>query len=183
MCRWLLLAAVFFLAGLAPGYGEPSEPRQEKVRSMEIKPITLTPIGRVIRQGEQTFLEILPKFTPALDGMQGFSHVWVLYWFHENDRPEERQTLKVHPRRDPANPLTGVFATRAPVRPNLIGLCACRIIRVQGNLVEVADLDAQAGSPILDLKPYIPDGDSIPDARTPEWLKNIMTTPKKAPAR
>ena len=71
----------------------------------------------------------------------------------------------------PANPLTGVFACRAPVRPNLIGFTACRIIKVEGNIVEVADLDAQNGSPILDLKPYIPAGDAIPDAVTPEWLK------------
>ena len=85
--------------------------------------------------------------------------------------PEERRTLQVHPRRDPANPLTGVFACRAPVRPNLIGFTACRIIKVEGNVVEVADLDAQDGSPILDLKPYIPGGDAIPEAVTPEWLK------------
>ena len=95
----------------------------------------------------------------------------MFYWFHENDTPEERQTLQVHPRRDPANPLTGVFACRAPVRPNLIGFTACRIIKVEGNVVEVADLDARDGSPILDLKPYIPGGDAIPEAVTPEWLK------------
>ena len=118
-------------------------------------------------------LEILPQFAPALDGLAGFSHVWVFYWFHDNDRPEEWATLKVHPRRDPANPLTGVFATRAPVRPNLIGLCACRILKIKGNLVEVADLDAKDGSPLLDLKPYIPPGDCIPEAVTPEWVKRL----------
>jgi len=91
-----------------------------------------------------------------LQGIQGFSHLWVFYWFHENDNPEERRSLQVHPRRDPANPLTGVFACRAPVRPNLIGFTACRIIRVEGNVVEVADLDARDGTPILDLKPIFP---------------------------
>ena len=95
----------------------------------------------------------------------------MFYWFHENDTPEERRTLQVHPRRDPANPFTGVFACRAPVRPNLIGFTACRIVKVKGNVVEVADLDARDGTPILDLKPYIPNGDAIPEARTPEWLK------------
>ncbi len=107
----------------------------------------------------------------------------MLYWFHENDRPEERRTLKVHPRRDPANPLTGVFATRAPVRPNLIGLSACRILKVSGNLVEVADLDARDGSPVLDLKPYIPQNDSIPEALYPEWVRRIMDQEKGTPAR
>jgi tRNA-Thr(GGU) m(6)t(6)A37 methyltransferase TsaA len=107
-----------------------------------------------------------------LKGLENFSHVWVFYWFHGNDTPEQRRTLQVHPRRDPANPLTGVFACRSPERPNLIGFTACRIIQVQGNRVEVADLDARDGSPILDLKPYIPAGDAIPQARTPAWLKH-----------
>ena len=77
----------------------------------------------------------------------------------------------MHPRRDPANPLTGVFASRAPVRPNLIGITACRLLKVRGNVLEVEGLDAQDGSPILDLKPYIPEGDAIPGATTPAWVK------------
>jgi tRNA (Thr-GGU) A37 N-methylase len=77
----------------------------------------------------------------------------------------------VHPRRDPANPLTGVFACRAPERPNLIGLTACRIVKITGNIVEVAGLDARDGTPIVDLKPYIPKGDVIPEATTPEWVQ------------
>jgi tRNA-Thr(GGU) m(6)t(6)A37 methyltransferase TsaA len=171
MRRWLIFLGivVFSLSGL--GYAGERETGQKELRRGEINSITVNPIGRVKVQGDLAFLEILPEFAPALDGISGFSHVWVLYWFHENDRPEERRTLKVHPRRDPANPLTGVFATRAPVRPNLIGLTACRILKVTGNVLEVADLDAQDGSPILDLKPYIPRGDSIPEALFPDWVK------------
>jgi tRNA-Thr(GGU) m(6)t(6)A37 methyltransferase TsaA len=131
----------------------------------------MNPVGMVKKQDKRAYLEIYPEYAPALEGLQDFSPLWVFYWFHENDNPEERRTLKVHPRRDPANPLTGVFACRAPVRPNLIGFTACRIVKVTGRIVEVADLDARDGSPILDLKPYIPSGDAIPDARTPEWLK------------
>ena len=77
----------------------------------------------------------------------------------------------MHPRRDPANPLTGVFACRAPERPNLIGLTACKILKVNGHVVEVAGLDARDGTPIVDLKPYIPKGDAIPEATMPEWVK------------
>ncbi|MFZ5448286.1 MAG: tRNA (N6-threonylcarbamoyladenosine(37)-N6)-methyltransferase TrmO [Thermodesulfobacteriota bacterium] len=155
----------------APGYaGKPGQ-KSQNARSASIKPICLNPVGVVKKQGERAFLEIYPEYAPALDGLKDFSHLWVFYWFHENDTPEERRTLKVHPRRDPANPLTGVFACRAPVRPNLIGFTACRIVKVNGNLVEVAALDARDGSPILDLKPYIPDGDAIPDATIPAWLK------------
>ena len=131
----------------------------------------LNPIGLVRRQRDVAILELKPELAPALDGIQDFSHLWVFYWFHENDRPEERATLKVHPRRDPANPLTGVFACRAPARPNLIGLCACRLVQVEVNRLMVEGLDARDGSPIVDIKPYIPGGDSIPEATTPAWVK------------
>jgi tRNA-Thr(GGU) m(6)t(6)A37 methyltransferase TsaA len=173
MRRGLIMVGFVVLSLFRLGYAEETGQGRKELRSSAIKPITLNPIGVVKRQGERTFLEIRPELAPALDGLADFSHVWVLYWFHGNDRPEERATLKVHPRRDPANPLTGVFATRAPVRPNLIGLSACRIIKLTGNVLEVADLDAQDGSPLLDLKPYIPPGDSIPEARTPEWVKRL----------
>jgi len=178
MWRWLSLPGmvVLVLAGTASIDGAEADEVKSPIAKKDlgvnkIKPICLTPVGVVKRQQERTILEIKPEFAPALQGIQDFSHLWVLYWFHGHDRPEERATLKVHPRRDPANPLTGVFATRAPVRPNLIGICACRLVKVQGNVLEVADLDALDGTSILDLKPYIPEGDSIPGARTPEWLK------------
>ena len=138
---------------------------------MRTNQFTLKPVGKVTQRGDVAVLEILPELTPALDGLNKFSHVWVFYWFHEHDNPEERATLKVHPRRDPTNPLTGVFATRAPVRPNLIGLTPCRILKIAGNTIEVEGLDAKDGSPIVDLKPYIPKCDSIPEAVTPEWVK------------
>jgi tRNA-Thr(GGU) m(6)t(6)A37 methyltransferase TsaA len=136
----------------------------------ESKAFLLQPIGQVMKQGERIFLEIKPEFAPALKGLEDFSHLWVLYWFHDNDRPEAWATLQVHPRRDPNNPLTGVFACRAPERPNLIGLTACQILQIKDNVVEVAGLDARDGSPIVDLKPYIPKGDAIPEATTPAWV-------------
>jgi len=171
MVGWLLLGMAY--TGITKGAEGKNPIAKKDLRVNKINPICLKPVGVVKRQEERTILEIKAEFAPALQGIEGFSHLWVFFWFHRNDRPEERATLKVHPRRDPANPLTGVFATRAPVRPNLIGLCACRLVKVQGNVVEVADLDALDGSPILDLKPYIPDGDSIPGATTPEWVKKL----------
>ena len=131
----------------------------------------LMPLGYIKKEADKAYLEVLPQFAPALLGLEGFTHLWVLYWFHENDRPAARAVLQVHPRRDPANPLTGVFACRAPERPNLLGLTACRILKITGNLLEVAGLDARDGSPIVDLKPYLPQGDSIPEAATPEWVQ------------
>lgn len=130
----------------------------------------VNPIGWIKRREEQIYLEVLPQFTAALEGIADFSHIWVLYWFNANDTPEARQTLKVHPRRDPGIPLTGILATRAPLRPNPIALTACRLLKVAGNILEIADLDARDGTPLLDIKPYIPTGDAIPEAVTPEWI-------------
>jgi len=139
----------------------------------KINSITLKPVGVVKRQGEAVRIEVFPEFASALKGIAGFSHLWVIYWFHDNDRPESRATLQVHPRRDPANPLTGVFACRAPERPNPLGLTACRLIKVEGTELEVEGLDARDGSPVLDIKPYIPPGDALPEAVTPEWVKRL----------
>jgi len=170
--RWWLIGSVIgVLLVWAPIYAENPGQSPQHLRRDAIKPICLNPVGVVKKQGKRAWLEIYPEYVPALLGIQGFSHIWVFYWFHENDTPEQRQTLQVHPRRDPANPLTGVFACRSPERPNLIGFTGCRVIKVEGNRLEVADLDARDGTPILDLKPYIPGGDAIPEAVTPEWLK------------
>jgi len=167
----LALAALLTFFFIGPGYGENTGAGQKGAKMTEPQSFYMQPIGLVKKREDQTFLEIQPQFAAALKGLEGFSHLWVVYWFHENDTPERRATLQVHPRRDPANPLTGVFACRAPERPNLIGLTAVRLVKITGNVVEVAGLDARDGTPIVDLKPYIPKGDSIPEATTPEWVK------------
>ncbi|MBW1952585.1 MAG: tRNA (N6-threonylcarbamoyladenosine(37)-N6)-methyltransferase TrmO [Deltaproteobacteria bacterium] len=130
----------------------------------------LRPIGWVRKIDTQPAIEVDPKYAPALDGLAGFSHLWVLYWFHEHDDPQSRSLLKVHPRNNPANPLTGVFGTRSPRRPNLIGLSAARILAIDNNLIRIDKLDAREGTPVVDLKPYLPGIDLHPEATTPEWI-------------
>ncbi|MGD8589062.1 MAG: TrmO family methyltransferase, partial [Chromatiales bacterium] len=93
------------------------------------------PIGWVRKRDEGTFIEVNKQYQPALLGLEELNEVWVLYWFDRNDTPQRRAILQVHPRRNPANPLRGVFATRAPVRPNLIALSRCRVISVDDNLI------------------------------------------------
>lgn len=171
MRGWLMGGVVGVLLWSAPIYAEKPGPAPQNPRRAAIQTICLNPVGVVKKQGQRARLEIFPEYTPALHGLRDFSHLWVFYWFNKNDNPEDRRTLQVHPRRDAANPLTGVFACRAPVRPNLIGFTACRLLRIEGNVVEVAGLDAWDGTPILDLKPYIPTADAVPEAATPEWLK------------
>lgn len=129
----------------------------------------LRPIGHVKKAEGDTRLVIEEAYEPGLKGLGGFSHVWVFWWFDRNNRPEKRSTLQVHPRGDRRNPLTGVFATRAPVRPNPIALTLCRITSIEGNTVRVDTIGAFDGTPVLDLKPYIPESDSG-RARVPEWV-------------
>ncbi len=133
--------------------------------------IVLDPVGRVERRDGKIFVEVEPAYAEALDGIEGFSHIWVIYWFHGNDTPEKRRTLKVHPRRNPANPLTGVLATRSPARPNLVGLDACRLVKREGKRLEVEGLDAWDGTPVLDIKPYLPQLDAVPQTTIPKWAE------------
>ncbi len=131
---------------------------------------TIHPVGSVEIRNDEATLAIDGKYADALHGLKDFSHVWVFYWFDRNDTPEKRSTLSVRPRGNPKNPLTGVFATRSPARPNLIALTLCEILSVKGNRVRIDKIDALDGSPIIDLKPYIPRIDSRPDASVPGWV-------------
>jgi tRNA-Thr(GGU) m(6)t(6)A37 methyltransferase TsaA len=124
----------------------------ESAEKRDAESFTLHPIGTVERRGGRTLIVLNERYTPGLMGLEDFSHVTVLYWFDRNDTPEKRATLHVHPFGDPANPLRGVFSTRAPVRPNLIAISRCRILSVKDNVVEVDGIDAFDGSPVLDLK-------------------------------
>jgi len=129
-------------------------------------------IGRVEKCEEDfSVIRINEKFLDGLRGLEGFSHVIILYWFHLRDDPRNRSTLLVHPRGDPRKPLVGVFATRSPSRPNPIGLCVCKIIKVKKNKIIVSGLDAFVNSPIVDIKPYIPNMDAFPNAKVPAWVK------------
>ena len=111
------------------------------------------PIGWVRKADGRTTIALDDQYRPGLLGVDALEAIWVLYWFDRNDTPEQRAILQVHPRGDPASPLRGVFATRAPVRPNLIALSRCRVLSVQGAVIEIDDIDAMADSPVLDIKP------------------------------
>jgi tRNA-Thr(GGU) m(6)t(6)A37 methyltransferase TsaA len=130
----------------------------------------LNPVGIVRKSDEKAWIEIFNEFTDALLGLDGFSHIYVFYWFHQNDSPEKRNTLQVHPRKDPCNPLTGVFATHSPQRPNLIALTLCKINSIEGNIIEIEDLDAHDGSPVIDIKCYIPGSVPASEVRLPDWV-------------
>jgi len=130
----------------------------------------IVPIGIVEKNDDKTYIRVYDSYTKGLLGIDGFSHIHVLYWFHENDTQDKRHTLQVHPRRDPHNPLTGVFATHSPVRPNLIALSLCKIVSVRGNRIEIESIDARNESPVIDIKAYIPYSVSPSDIVLPDWV-------------
>ncbi len=128
------------------------------------------PVGIVRNTDTAVSIEIFDDYTDALLGLDGFSHIVVLYWFNQNDTSEKRRVLQVKPRKDPRNPLTGVFATHSPQRPNLIGLTVCKIISIHGSTIEIEDIDALDGSPVIDIKCYIPGSIAEEDVRLPDWV-------------
>ncbi len=128
------------------------------------------PVGLIRKTENTACIEILEAYRDAMLGLEGFSHIYVLFWFHENDTVDLRRTLRVHPRKDPSNPLTGVFATHSPKRPNLIGLTRCRILGIDGNLIAIDAIDARDGSPVIDIKCFIPEAHSSGEVRVPDWV-------------
>jgi len=129
----------------------------------------IDPVGIVRKQDKTVIIEIHEKYKDGLLGLDRFSHILVYFWFHKNDTREYRKTLLVHPRGDKANPLTGVFATRSPKRPNLIGMSECNILSIDGTAIHIDKIDAFHGSPVIDIKPHMPELDSISNVVGPDW--------------
>ena len=132
--------------------------------------LRINPVGIIRKTDTIVDIEVFADYTDALLGLDGFSHIMVLYWFDQNDTADKRRVLQVHPRKDPRNPLTGVFATHSPQRPNLIGLTVCKIISIHGDVIEIEDIDALDGSPVIDIKCYIPGSTRENDVRLPDWV-------------
>lgn len=150
--------------------------------------LTLTPIGVVrtpfqdkqsaprqaaLARGVTGTIELLPgpEYEHALQDIERWSHLWVLFWFHQSEgfRPTVLPPRSARKR--------GVFATRAPYRPNPIGMSLVRLLRVERNVLHVADLDILDGTPVLDIKPYVPYADTAPDANS-GWLEDDPGAPK-----
>jgi len=124
-------------------------------------------------------------FEHALEGLEKWSHIWLVFWFHQAGATRK---TKVSPPRSDAK--RGVFATRSPHRPNSIGLSVVRLVRVEGLTVHVQDVDLMDGTPILDIKPYVPYTDSVGDASSgwleappdpgPQWAVTFTTAAEDA---
>lgn len=128
-------------------------------------------LGHGVRQ-EVSRIEIDGDWGEALEGIDGFSHLLVLYWMHLLG-DEQRNVKRIHPRDCMDLPLLGVFATHTQYRPNPIGLTLVKLLGRQGNTLHVLGLDALDGSPVLDLKPYTPPLEPAEDVCLPEWVSEF----------
>ena len=144
----------------------------------EFPDMTLKAIGIVrneikqpLREGwEKVISDIVidSSLTEALDGLEEFSHVIVIYWMHHVATGPP--PIKVHPRARQELPEVGLFASRSPNRPNPVGKATVRLLQRRSNILMVEGLDAIDGTPVIDIKPYIPGYDSADDAKVPPWV-------------
>ena len=125
-------------------------------------------------RNSQSQLILKEKYLPALDGMERYKYLLVVY--HIDRSPGYRE--RVHPMGDLSRPVRGVFATRSPCRPNPIGITVVEILSVEGTKICVTGLDALDGSPLLDIKPYEEHFDSPAGL---EWEKDPSYTPGESP--
>src|ERR1035437_7089162 len=123
---------------------------------------TGTPVQAALATGVRGTLEVLPEYAAGLRDLEGFERIWLVYWF-DRAKPAE---LGVAPYLDTTP--RGLFATRAPCRPNPIGLSCVRLLEGGGNILHVDGLDILDGTPLLDIKPYLPAFDAL-EAKRVGW--------------
>ena len=124
-----------------------------------------TPIQPSFTEGTEGIVEVFPEYADALQDLDGFERIWLLYWFDRAPSPR----LRVVPFRDEVQ--RGLFATRAPCRPNPIGLSCVRLLGIKCNLLAIGGVDILDGTPLLDIKPYVPGYDAFGQSRA-GWLEN-----------
>jgi len=127
------------------------------------------PIGYVRQEDHKVNLEILEEYRLALKELNNFSHAQIFWWFNKFDDDKSRKVTRMDP---PFKaPTLGVFASRSPIRPNPIGITTIKISRIDNEkgIIEIPKIDAYNGSPILDIKPYIPFYNRVRSPKVPIW--------------
>ena len=139
--------------------------------AVSVAEFVLKQIGVVRKDEAGLRLELEKRYQPLFLGLERYSHLNVLWWCSGNDSEEARAVTMVHPNHNLELPLQGVFATRSPMRPNPIALTNARIEKLDAEncVIWLDKLDARDGSPVVDVKPYVPRLDSINAAVAPTW--------------
>lgn len=132
------------------------------------------PIGKIQNKENGTFIKIEPKYIPAMKALEGFSHINVIWWFSDFDNKDIRETLDTAQPYKKAPAVMGIFATRSPIRPNPIALTAAEVINIdcQKGLIQIAYIDANDDTPVLDIKPYTPSLDRVEMPEVPAWCSH-----------
>lgn len=141
---------------------------------MSKKEFKLFSIGQVRVETGGFYLDLDQEYLPALKGLEGFSHLNVFWWCHLLDQPQYRKTVECEQPYKKAPARLGIFATRSPVRPNPIALTAVAVKQIdyEQGVIEVYYIDAENGTPIMDLKPYHPATDRVRDVAVPAWCSH-----------
>jgi len=135
-----------------------------------------TPIQPSRANGAPGKARVKPQFWAGLRDLAGFERIWLIYWLHR----APGSTLLVTPFLDQQQ--RGVFATRAPTRPSPIGISAVRLLRIEKGILEVLDVDMIDGTPLLDIKPYVPEFDSYPGSKA-GWFEESASRQRLADDR
>ncbi len=119
-------------------------------------------------------IELDPDWVPGLQGLADFSHVVVVFHLDRIPPFDKAKQLLRQPRGMEHLAPVGVFAQRTKFRPNPIGVTPARLVSIQGNVLTVAGLDAMDGTPVLDIKPFIPEFDSVADSKQADWVPAML---------
>jgi len=125
-----------------------------------------TPIQPAFANGAKGTVEVYPDYAEGIKDLEGFERIWLIYRFHKASRPR----LLVKPYMDDTE--RGLFATRAPCRPNPIGISAVRLLRVEDYKLYIEDVDILDGTPLLDIKPYVPKFDCF-EVKRIGWFAGV----------
>jgi len=133
--------------------------------------VLFEPIGRVTHENGRCYIRLKEEVFAAAQGLEEFSHIQVVWWFNLYDSAETRTCCVIDKPYRSGPESIGVLATRGPVRPNPIAITACEILRLDRgkHSVEVAYIDAENDTTVLDIKPYHPSADRVRDAKVPGW--------------
>lgn len=128
-------------------------------------------IGKIAVNEESMQLKVEPAYIPALKELDGFSHLNVFWWFSECDDDTSRKTLETPSPYKGSPEVMGIFATRSPMRPNPIALSTAQILYIdhENGVIHLAYIDANDGTPVIDLKPYTPSLDRVENPKVPDW--------------
>lgn len=135
---------------------------------------TVKSIGQVRSDESGMRIELEKEFIPALTNLEGFGYINILWWFHQSDTEKSRSKLvEISPYQNSPDTL-GTFATRSPERPNPIALtCACITdLDIDNGVIGLAYIDAEDGTPVIDIKPYTPSFDRVEHPVVPKWCAN-----------